>query len=253
MPKYPKIKSKIIKYKNAPSGKANIGKYVPPFEKNKSGYGFMGVVVQDAKSDFLECSICGGWFENLPTHIRKHKLTSVEYKKQFGLMSNTALKSDRLRLLQSKVMIGLRKKNKKNRPKFAKNNKWTSNRKKTKIGAEYKNKYGVCDLQIMNKIRELHNEMGKTPTLIDLQKRYGSAIMLHIHKRFGSYISLCNKLGYTANYSNYNPKYNREYFIEKALSNEASIRIFTLNERRALYKYIKGGIKELKREVAKYG
>jgi len=54
------------------------------------------------------------------------------------------------------------------------------------------------------------------------------------------------KIIFESELKKHNPKYSREYFIEKALSNEPSIRIFTESEARKLYKYIKGGIPELK-------
>lgn len=70
--------------------------------------------------------------------------------------------------------------------------------------------------------------------------------MWHIHKRYSSYITLCKNLGLEPVFSNFNPKYSREYFIEKGLSNEPSLRILTTNEGRALYKYFKGGVPEWK-------
>ena len=249
MPEYPKITSKKIPYKNAPSGMVIIGKYVPPFEDNDTGFGFKGVVIEDIKTNQLECCICGKWFENLPTHLRGHGITAPDYKRRFGLLQSTALKSHRLRVRQSEVMSGMRKKHKKHRIKFQKNNQWAGNRKGIKKAEESKNKYGVCDLQIMDKVMELTKEMGKTPTLIDLQKRYGQGFIFHLYKRYGSYVKYCIEAGLIPNFSNNYPKYSREYFIEKALSNEASTRIFTQSEKRNLYKYIHGGIPELKKIV----
>jgi len=181
--------------------------------------------------------------------LRSHNITAHDYKKRFGLLQSTALKSHRMRLKQSEVMSGMRRKHKKHRMKFGKNNIWAGNRKGIKKAEESKNKYGVCDLQIMDKVMELTKEMKKTPTLIDLQKRYGGGFIFHLHKRYGSYVKYCIDAGMTPNFSNHYPKFSREYFIEKALSNEASIRIFTVSEGRNLYKYIKGGITELKEIV----
>ena len=250
MPYYPKITSKRIDYKNAPTGKVNIGKYVPPFEENENGFGFKGVVVEDIKTNQLECSICGKWFENLPTHLRTHNITAPDYKKKFGLLQSTALKSHRIRLRQSEVMSGMRRKHKKHRMGFAKNNHYAGNRKGIKKAEESRNKYGVCDLQIMDKVMELAKEMGKTPTLIDLKNRYGGGFIFHLHKRYGSYVKYCHEQGFVPNFSNNYPKYSREYFIEKALSNEPAIRIFTITEGRNFYKYFPKGINELKKEVA---
>jgi hypothetical protein len=237
MPKYPEITSTKIKY-NSPSGWVYIGKYIPPFEKVKKGFGFKGVIVEDLKSGKLQCHICGEWFEQMPLHLKaKHNVSCSDYKKKFGLLQSTALKSKKMRLKQSKVMQGMRVSHPKYRSHFKKNNAYAGNRKGTKRAVECKNKYGVCDLQVMQKVIELHNELGKTPTLTDLKDRYGVGFIFQIYKKYSSYIKYCYEIGLEAGYSNFNPKYSKEYFIEKALSNEPSTRIFTKNELRALYKY----------------
>lgn len=253
MPKYPNITTRKIKYKS-PSGYVTIGKYIPPFEKNEGNYGFKGVVMEDFKDGRLQCCICGRWLEQLPSHIsRKHKITTDEYRKRFGLLKSTALKSKRIRILHGKVMTGLRKKkNSKNLYSFKKSNSHAGNRKNKPKAVESQNKYGVCELQVIEMVDTLRKEMGRTPTLTHLNERYGARFSVLVHKRFNSYVKLCKDMNLDPNFSNHNPKYSREYFLEKALSNEASIRIFTLNESRALYKYFKGGIKELKKEVNSY-
>lgn len=252
MANYPKIKSRKIKYSNSPSGYATIGKYIPPFEKNDSGFGFKGVLIEDSESGKIECSICGKWFDQLAKHLETHNTDSVEYKRRFGLLSSTALKSKEMRLNQSKVMVKLRKENKRNRYTFQRGNSHSANRKGNPKAVESKNKFGVCELQVIERITELAKELGKTPTLMDLRERYGAGMISLIHSRYKSYIKICNNLGLEVNFSNYNPKYSREYFIEKALSNEPSFRIFTINEGRAFYRYFKG-IKELKQEAIIYG
>jgi len=251
MPSYPQLTSRKIKY-DSPSGFIHIGKYVPPFEKNDTGFGFKGVVIEDFDNGKLQCNICGEWFEQMAQHLNhKHNIKSPEYKKQFGLLLSTALKSKKMRLNQSEVMQKMRKGNKKNRMRFEKNNLFAGNRKGTIRAVEGKNKYGVCDLQIMQKVLELREELGKTPTLTQLKERYGGAFLFHLHKRYRSYVKYCYQIGLNPCYSNFNPKYSREYFIEKARGKTPSIRIFTINEFKALYKYFKGGINELREEVNK--
>jgi len=251
MPPYPLIKDRKIKY-DSPSGYVHIGKYILPFEKNDAGFGFKGVVIEDFKSGKLQCSICGEWFEQMAMHLNhKHNIDSKEYKKRFGLLLSTALKSKTMRLKQSEIMQKMRRSYRKHRIKFKKNNLFAGNRKGIKKAPESRNKYGVCDLQIMHKILELGEELGKTPTLTQLKERYGGGFIFHLHKRYGSYIKYCNEAGLNPNYSNFNPKYSREYFIEKANGKTPSIRLFTVNEGRALYKYFPKGINELKREVNK--
>lgn len=234
MPNYPKTMSKKIKW-DSPSGYVIIGKYIPPFERVLNGFGYMGVIVEDHGNGKLQCHICGEFHETLPNHLRKHKISGTEYKRRFGLLMSTALKSKRLRLRQSQVMVGLRRKYKQCNYKFKKNNYQAGNRKGILKALESKNKFGVCDLQIMERILELSKEMGKTPTLIDVKERYGGGIITLMHKRYGSYVRYCKQLGLEPNISNYNPLYTKEYFIEKALSNEASTRIYTINEMRGLY------------------
>jgi hypothetical protein len=252
MANYPKITSRKIKY-NSPSGYANIGKYIPPFENNDTGFGFKGVVIEDSKNGKIECSVCGKWFSQVShSHLETHGLTATEYKRKFGLLTSTALKSKQMRINQSKVMIELRKNNKNNRYSFKRGNSYSANRKGNPKSVESKNKFGVCELQILERVKELAQELGKTPTLIDLKNRYGWGIMASIHSTYGSYIKVCNRLGLTANFSNYSPKYSREYFLEKALSNEPSFRIFTRNESRALYRWFKS-IKELQKEARRFG
>jgi len=245
MPNYPLILSKKIKY-DSPSGFVHIGKYIPPFEKVENGFGFKGVIVEDFESGKLQCHICGAWHEQLPNHINhKHNINSRDYKIKFGLLISTALKSKRMRLQQSAIMQKLRKENPANRFSFKRKNEFAGNRKDKPKALESKNKFGVCDLQIMQKVIELAKEMGKTPTLTDLQDRYGGGFIFHLSKRYGSYIKYCNQIGLNPNFSNFNPKYSREYFINKAMDKEPSIRIFTSNEGRAFYKYFKS-IDELK-------
>lgn len=253
MPEYPAITSNKIKY-DSPSGYVNIGKYIPPFEKVKKGFGYKGVIVEDYKSGALQCHICGKWFENFSSHLTpKHNMTANEYKDMFGLSINTSLKSKRIRLRQSEVMIKLNKENPKcfhrSHAGFEKNNSYASNRKGKPKSEETINKFGVCDLQIRDRVLKLKEKLGKTPTLIDLKNEYGGGFIFHIHKRYGSYVKLCWDLSMTPVTSNHNPKYSREYFIEKGLSNEPSIRILTTNEGRALYKYFKGGVNEWKKAI----
>ena len=79
MPNYPQITSKKIKY-DSPSGYALVGKYIPPFEKNDTGFGFKGVVLEDFKSGKILCCICGGWFEQMGSHLKsKHQIDGIEY------------------------------------------------------------------------------------------------------------------------------------------------------------------------------
>jgi len=229
-----------IKY-DSPSGFINIIKYIPPFMK-ADGFGFLGILAEDSKDGTLQCHICGQWFLNLSTHIGFiHNLTSKEYKDKFGLSYVTALKSKQMRLNQSKVMIELRKKNIVNRGKFEKNNIYAGNRKDKPKSIEDKNKKGTCDLQVTDKIMKLFIKLNKTPSLIELKDEYGFGIITLLRRRYGSYIEACKNFGLIPLFSNHNPKYSREYFINKRKESLKVLfsEIFDSNEQRAFYKHFK--------------
>jgi len=254
MPQYPNKTKKTIKYPQAPSGRINIEKWQPPFVNNATGYGFVGVLAEDTKTGELQCSECGKWFEQLPTHYTtQHKINGEQYRKKFGLFSSTALKSKRLRLIQSKVMIDFRKTDKKKfLRKFPKGNKESGNRKGKKKAIEAQNKFGVCDLQIMTKIIALSEKLGKTPTLTDIKAEYGQKMISVMYLRYGSYIKYCREyLKMTPNFSTHNPKFQstkswHDHLIalgKVALKAGKKVKCHGFlpdNESRYVYRYFKG-------------
>lgn len=219
MPHYPnRNKIKTIKYPQAPSGKINIAKWEPPFMPNDTGFGFVGVVAEDSASGHLQCSECGKWFQQLPTHYaRAHEMTGEQYREKFGLFKSTALKSMRIRLIQSKVISKLQKAGKMGIGNtgnfgFKKKNKHAGNRKGWKKPAEGKNKFGICDLQIMTKIITLGKKLKKTPTLVDIKNEYGGGIISTMHNRYGSYVQYCReKLKLEPCFSNANPRTEKQW------------------------------------------
>lgn len=262
MPAYKHKTQKTIKYKDAPSGYINIEKWEPPFAPVKKGFGYMGVVAEDSEDGTLQCHVCGNWYEQLPTHYtKKHGLTGEEYKQKFGLLSSTALKSKRIRLIQSATITKLQKQGRmnvgnrrnKNGKKygFTKANKEAANRKGWKKPLEAQNRYGVCDLQIMTKIISLGKKLGKTPTLTDIKDAYGGGIISIMHSRYGSYIKYCRDyLKLEPNYSVHNPKHPTKKSWREELLREGQIALksgkaLTVNtilpypKNRYIYKFFK--------------
>lgn len=251
MPAYPNKKNKkTIPYKDAPSGSINIEKWVPPFMPVRKGFGFMGVLAQDSKSGDLQCHVCGKWYEQLPTHIVKHGLDGSSYRERFGLLTNTALKSQRIRLIHSQVMVNFRKTGKKKfLRKFKKGNTESANRKGKPKALESQNQYGNCDLQIMTKIINLGRKLGKTPSLVDIKAEFGGGIISTMHSRYGSYIKYCREyLKMEPNRSTHNPwskKKWREYLLEvgkKAIEQGRPLtikKLLPVNEQRYIYKHFR--------------
>lgn len=256
MSAYPHKKQNKIKYSQAPSGYINIEKWVPPFLKVEGGFGFMGVLAEDSKSGLLQCHECGKWFQQLPSHYaQRHGMTGVEYKDKFGLLMGTALKSKRIRVLQSKVIQGLQKAGKMGvgnslgKSPMVKGNKYAGNRKGIKKAMESQNSYGVCDLQIITKIQALARKLGKTPSLNELKEEYGQKLLSVMYMRYGSYIKYCREnLHMEPNRSTGNPwskKQWRDYLLNvgrvavkegKPLTIK---KLLPVNEQRYIYRHFK--------------
>ena len=264
MPAYPNKKLKVMKYREAPSGKININKWEPPFMPVEGGHGFLGVLAEDNKTGELQCHICGKWFPQLSTHIiGGHKMENCdEYRTEFGLFQGTALKSKKLRLIQSKTIRKLQKEgrmhvgtklgNKVGKSPFKKGKKnlYAANRKGWKKPVEGANQYGRCDLQIMTKIIELSKKLkGKTPSLVDIKNEYGGGIISVMHSRYGSYVKYCRDYLRMEPLRSVQNPWTRKQWKENLLElGRKSIKkgnpmivkkLLPVNEQRYIYKYFK--------------
>jgi hypothetical protein len=115
MPYYPKHRRKILRYPQAPSGFILINKWEPPFMNVKKGFGFIGIVAEDSEDGTLQCHECGIWTEMLCSHyVAKHGMNGDQYRKKFGLLESTALKSKRIRLMQSALISKMQRQGKMN-------------------------------------------------------------------------------------------------------------------------------------------
>ena len=265
MPYFPKGGGpKTIPY-DSPSGEITVSKWIPPFmEVPDGGYGFLGVVAHDTSGNSIQCHMCGEWFSQLGRHLTSvHDISPEAYRIKFGLLKSTSLRCERLNEISRKTYAKNQKEGKmtggdnfgRSQFKKGKANKWAANGKGRKAGIELKNKYGVCDLQLATKITTLAEEMGKTPSLVDLAERYGPGINYHIRNR-GGYIKYCKELGLKPLTSAHNPYYSREVFIQKGVDaildgEEPKLSlIYTKNEQRYIYKYFSGW-NEAKQEIFK--
>ena len=262
MPAYKHKTKKKIKYIDAPSGYINIEKWEPPFAPVPRGFGYTGIVAEDCKTGKLQCHVCGIWLQQLPGHIAvKHKITGIQYRNKFGLLNSTALKSKRIRLLQSALITKMQKDGRMNcgnKPNnngkkygFTKGNKEAGNRKGITKAKEAQNKHGVCDLQIMTKIIALSKKLGKTPSLGEIKDEYGGGIISIMHLRYGSYIKYCRDyLKLTPLFSTHNPRFktlkekqkNLLQIGRKALKKGKPLKVKSLlptNEQRYIYQYFK--------------
>ena len=95
----------IVDYLGSPTGKAYVGLAKTPLMENPSGIGFQGVKLQSENRELIQCNECGKWYKFLtPGHLRRHGLTSQEYKEKYGLYATTSLASDCYSMKQAKIL-----------------------------------------------------------------------------------------------------------------------------------------------------
>jgi hypothetical protein len=156
----------IQKY-DSPSGYVTFYNYKEPFMKFKDGFGYEGVLLYDEVDGSVQCHLCGKWFESLGHHVnRAHNIKSSAYKLKVGLNQSSALISEKLReklilagrnsLAQRLANLSLPKK-KKDKSAFPNNTRQKQNRT------------GNCPMQLLERIRDKAEEVGRTPTALELE------------------------------------------------------------------------------------
>jgi len=198
---------KQMEHPEAPSGFVHLYNYKEPFMPFDAGFGFQGVLLMDGKEDTVQCHFCGGWFNYLPHHIHKeHNMTATQYKTIVGLRQSSALLSEtaRANLIAGgldKRMLNLKPgKRERSAEERAKTSKTLKNKPR-----ESENEYGTCPLQIITRIREQAEKLGRAPRYKELIGRettlkvFGS--IRAAYKRAGI---KCRKPGQNVNHSKAN-------------------------------------------------
>lgn len=185
--------TKEMEYPDAPSGSVSLYNYKEPFMRYETGYGYQGVLLFDTVSDKVQCHLCGEWFSGLGNHLfREHTMRAAEYKHTVGLLQTTALMGESYRAKLIANGIKNSKKNlvpggKKKKSQIAKQKKtW----KEKGNPMETQNKRGTCPLQLLEKVRKVYEEKGRTPTYAEIRNIYPTLIKVH-----GSFKEICLKLG----------------------------------------------------------
>lgn len=186
-------------------------------EKRK-GYGFYGTLAMTDDKQYVQCHICGHLFENVGGHLRIHKITAPDYKDRFELSQSTALVSEpvreRLQRQAVKIFDGKLPEHlvEYNRKVQSGEIKHTLPKRRTK-SLEWRNKNGLCPDQVLDKIREHADELGRTPSLDEFQKRFGGKYIGSINFQHGSWLKAVAKLDMVS--AKANKEYTREDLIEK--------------------------------------
>lgn len=158
-------KEKVFKeYDESPSGEVYFYNYKEPLMRFDDGYGYLGALIYDSTSDQIQCHYCGKWFEFLGHHIHKeHNMRAAEYKKAVGLNQTTALISERHRA--KLIQNGLHAGRKNLRP-----NRGHTKESRAKISAalrenraEKQNLNNTCPEQLLKRLVDIYNKLGRTP------------------------------------------------------------------------------------------
>lgn len=171
-------------------------------EKGK-GYGYYGTVALSADRQYVQCHVCGNLYAALNSHMRRHNLTSEEYKEMFELNITTALVGEGVRRTMQERVVKLWDGESKLPPWLEEYNRKVqsgevdhmANRRGKKKPLEEYNKRGTCPDQCLAKIRELANELGHTPSQEEFCRHYHSRFIHPINTHFGSYLGAVKKLG----------------------------------------------------------
>lgn len=194
--------------------------YKEPLKKIEEGkgYGFYGVVATSKDGNFVQSHCDGKLYRYISnTHAMKHGFKNVlEYKKFFQLADSTVLAG---RETREKYLNNYFKRSKKDlieRLRAMKEKAIQANRdrKGSKIRLEVRNKRGNCPDQLIQKIRDLKKELGRTPSRRDFKLKWKGRFMGTIYETLGSWTKAVQLAGMKPLSKVREDKYSRESLIK---------------------------------------
>lgn len=164
-----------------------------------SGFGYMGAVLVSLDGKSVQCHVCGKLFSNVGLHIKSHGLSAKSYKAKYELSPASVLVSEEVRQSYKqramKWYASLSEEEKKEW--ISKRKSW--NERKTSKGykhrLEEKNKRGTCPDQLLAKITEIKNKIGRVPTVSEFEEMSGGQRYKYlIYQTFGSWVNALKML-----------------------------------------------------------
>lgn len=197
-----------IEHEDAPCGYVTFYNYKEPLMKFDEGFGFIGALIFDGKTEKVQCHLCGEWLGYLPHHLkREHNMTASAYKNKVGLLQSTALISEsaRAKLIASgqnrfKNLIPGGPKSEETKEKIRQT--LLENGKKP----ENKNKNNTCPAQLIDRMHEIANKKGK-----DLRISHFENMRVTIKKNFGTMKEACEIAGIEYNKQGKTYKFTEKY------------------------------------------
>lgn len=184
----------------------NYKEPLKPIEKSK-GFGYYGTVAMTDDKQLVQCHVCGNLFANVGMHIRLHKLDSRRYKDMYGLSVSTALMSEperekrqqrAVKPFDGKLPDHLMEYNRKVQQGLIKHNGSKTKDGEGKFGGwslEKRNIEGKCPEQVLEKIRELADKLGRTPSYDEFIKEYTYEYLGAIKFQHNTWTEAVHKLG----------------------------------------------------------
>lgn len=174
--------------------------------ENGKGYGYYGTIAITDDHKLVQCHICGNLFPNVGSHLRKHKISAYKYKEVYGLRSSAALMSEPERTRHQALIVGnlpvvkggelpiwLQEYNRKVQNGEIKH--IGTKRREGAFPLQKRNEIGKCPDQVLEKIRELADILGRAPSYAEFRDHYNYEYLGSIAFQHGSFTEAVHKLG----------------------------------------------------------
>lgn len=195
--------------------------YKEPLKRFDGGYGYLGVVAFNRYTGQIQCHYCGNFYEVLtPAHLRTHGVTPREYRENAQIAYGTPLASEAYRKMLAERYEKIQKKLTPLQRLLGQSNRLKKSiesnkaRKGQKINLETRNKRGNCPDQLLEKIRDLHKQMGEVPSKRQFMEAHGGRYMDLLYKTFGSYPNAVKLAGFVSKQEERQKKYSDEALLQ---------------------------------------
>lgn len=173
-----------------PETESVMASYKEPLRPVPDGFGYYGTIAYDKTEKYTQCHLCGNFYKTLGTHVSKvHGKDPFEYKLEFGLPTTLPLTAPKLKNKNYEQWESYSPEKKKEviANLQAGRKSITAPRKARTKALYYKNLEGRCPAQLIEKILQLRDEVGKTPSRREFNKRFGGNHAGSVELTFGSW------------------------------------------------------------------
>lgn len=180
--------------------------YKEPMIKNDTGYGYVGAIVQSTNGSHIQCNECGYFYGNLAGHVLNyHKIAPRDYKIKYGLRVRDGLVSPMYKELARERFkdhpITERAAEYALLAKAALAKSRADGMKPYNLDTggswipQLRNERGVCADQLLEKIKQLAADIGRTPNYNDFGRAYGWGAACSVQTLHGSWDKAIIKTG----------------------------------------------------------